>query len=63
MYCGANDEYHFEGPMENLASKLKNDYGADVEFTLYNDLAHSGVYTRAGNDLTLIRWILAQRAS
>ena len=62
MYCGLNDEYHFAGPMKSLADTLKYTYGGDVEYTQYDDLAHSGVYTRAGNDLSLIHWILAQRA-
>ncbi len=62
MYCGANDEYGFAEPMEKLAHILKNEYHGDVEFTLYGDLGHGQVYTRAGNDMNFIRWILAQRA-
>jgi len=62
LYCGAKDHFGFAKPMQELADKLKNEFGADVEFTLYEDLGHSGVYTRAGSDLNLIRWILAQRS-
>ena len=45
-----------------MADTLKNTYGGDIEFTMYDDLGHGGVYTRAGNDLSFIRWILSQRA-
>ena len=62
MYCGLKDEYKFANPMKRMADTLKNTYGGDIEFTMYDDLGHGGVYTRAGNDLSFIRWILSQRA-